>query len=110
MLKRSTALLPLLVLAAASPVLSQAPQSRTVGTIVVAHGGDSVWNAGVLDAARAAGKDVIVVPVLVSKGSISRDKIPSDLAGLPIVYSGEPLLPHTEISRWIESRLRGSTR
>lgn len=56
----------------------------------------------------ATGKDVIVVPVLVSKGSISRDKIPSDLVGLPIVYSGEPLLPHPEIARWIESRVSSS--
>ncbi|HEU4996860.1 MAG TPA: CbiX/SirB N-terminal domain-containing protein [Gemmatimonadaceae bacterium] len=56
----------------------------------------------------ATGKDVIVVPVLVSKGAISRDKIPSDLAGLPIVYSGEPLLPHPEIARWIESRVSAS--
>lgn len=50
------------------------------------------------------GKDVLVVPVLVSKGSINRDKLPADLAGLPIVYSGEALLPHAEIARWIESR------
>jgi sirohydrochlorin ferrochelatase len=52
------------------------------------------------------GKDVLVVPVLVSKGSINRDKLPADLAGMPIVYTGEPLLPHAEIARWIESRSR----
>jgi len=52
------------------------------------------------------GKDVLVVPVLVSKGSINRDKLPADLAGLRIVYSGEPLLPHPEIARWIEARAR----
>jgi len=47
---------------------------------------------------------VIVVPLLVSKGSINRSKLPQDLAGLPIVYSGEALLPHPEMVRWIELR------
>jgi sirohydrochlorin cobaltochelatase len=60
------------------------------------------------------GKEVLVVPVLISKGAVSRDKLPRDLAGLPIVYSGEPLLPHAEIVRWIEDsarrRPRASTR
>lgn len=51
-----------------------------------------------------SGQDVIVVPVLVSKGSVSRDKLPRDLAGMPMIYSGEPLLPHPEIVRWIERR------
>lgn len=51
-------------------------------------------------------KEVVVVPVLVSRGAISRDKLPNDLRGLPIVYSGEPLLPHPEMSRWIEDRVR----
>jgi sirohydrochlorin cobaltochelatase len=49
------------------------------------------------------GQDVVVVPVLISKGSVSRDKLPRDLAGMPIVYSGEPLLPHAEMVRWIEA-------
>ena len=53
------------------------------------------------------GQPVLVVPVLISKGAISRDKLPNDLKGLPIVYSGEPLLPHPEMERWIESRVRG---
>jgi sirohydrochlorin ferrochelatase len=52
------------------------------------------------------GREVIVVPVLVSKGAVSRDKIPSDLAGMPIIYSGEPLLPHAAMSRWVEARVR----
>ena len=52
------------------------------------------------------GERVVVVPVLVSKGAINRDKLPNDLRGLPIVYSGEPLLPHPQISRWIEDRAR----
>lgn len=53
------------------------------------------------------GKDVLVVPVLVSKGAISRDKIPRDLERLPMVYSGEPLLPHYEMARWIEQSVVG---
>jgi sirohydrochlorin cobaltochelatase len=51
------------------------------------------------------GKNVVVVPVLVSKGVINRDKLPNDLRGLPIVYSGEPLLPHRAMVQWIEERV-----
>jgi len=54
---------------------------------------------------RVTSHDVIVVPVLVSKGAVSRDKIPKDLAGLPVVYAGEPLLPHPAMARWIEERI-----
>jgi sirohydrochlorin ferrochelatase len=50
------------------------------------------------------GKEVLVVPVLVSKGAVSRSKLPSDLARLPMIYTGEPLLPHPEMVRWIEDR------
>ncbi len=53
------------------------------------------------------GRDVIVVPVLVSTGTVSRDKLPRDLAGLPVVYSGEALLPHPGMARWIEARVSG---
>lgn len=52
------------------------------------------------------GRDVIVVPVLVSKGSVSRDKLPADIRGTPSHYAPEPLLPHPAISRWIETRVR----
>lgn len=55
-------------------------------------------------------KPVVVVPVLVSNGSINRSKLPQDLAGLPIVYSGDALLPHPEMVRWIEARAVGSRR
>lgn len=58
----------------------------------------------------ATGLDVIVVPVLVSKGAVSRDKIPADIKGTPSVYAGEPLLPHPAMSRWIESRVTEATR
>ena len=51
-------------------------------------------------------REVIVVPMLVSKGAVSRDRIPADLAGLPVIYGGEPLLPHASMSRWVEARVR----
>lgn len=54
---------------------------------------------------QLTGKDVLVVPVLVSKGSINRDKLPRDLEGMPMIYSGEPLLPHPAMARWIEARV-----
>jgi sirohydrochlorin ferrochelatase len=49
--------------------------------------------------------DVAVVPILVSSGDISRRKLPADLAGLPITYSGAPLLPSPELVRWVERRV-----
>lgn len=52
------------------------------------------------------GQPVLVVPVLVSKGSVSRDKVPSDIRGTRSVYAGEPLLPHEGIARWVEARVR----
>ena len=58
----------------------------------------------------ATGQDVLVVPVLVSKGMVSRDKLPRDLAGMPMIYSYETLLPHPAMVRWIEARATGSLR
>lgn len=57
----------------------------------------------------ATGEEVIVVPVLVSAGSVSRDKVPNDIRGTPSRYAGEPLLPHPAMTRWIESRVREAT-
>lgn len=50
---------------------------------------------------QATGKPVVVVPVLISRGAVSRDKLPADLAGLDIVYAGDPLLPHPAMDRWV---------
>lgn len=58
----------------------------------------------------ATGKNVIVVPVLVSKGSVSRDKVPNDIRDTQSVYAGEPLLPHPAMARWIEARVRQAAR
>jgi len=52
------------------------------------------------------GQEVVVVPILVSKGYVSVRKLPQDLAGLPVAYDGEGLLPHHAISRWVERRVR----
>jgi len=47
---------------------------------------------------------VTVVPILVSKGGISRSRIMKDLEGLPVRYSDVPLMPHQAIAEWIERR------
>jgi sirohydrochlorin cobaltochelatase len=56
----------------------------------------------------ATRQSVAVVPVLISKGSLSQEKLPNDLRGTPIVYDGEALLPHAGLARWIEARVRES--
>ncbi len=54
------------------------------------------------------GQPVVVVPVLIASGSVSREKFPADLDGLPVVYEGEALLPHPAMARLIESRVRSA--
>lgn len=54
---------------------------------------------------QATGKPVVVVPVLISRGMVT-EKLRRDLEGLPVVYAGEPLLPHPGLARWIEARVR----
>jgi len=51
---------------------------------------------------------VVVVPILVASGRVSTGKLPKDLEGLPIVYTSEGLLPHVEMARWVESRVRAA--
>ena len=51
------------------------------------------------------GRPVVVVPVLISKGYVS-ERLRRDLAGLDIAYDAEGLLPHPELARWIERRVR----
>ena len=50
-------------------------------------------------------RPVVVVPLLVARGRLSNEKLPADLAGLPIVYTGEALLAHPGVARWIESQV-----
>jgi sirohydrochlorin ferrochelatase len=52
------------------------------------------------------GQPVIVVPVLVSRGRVSRETFLKDLQGLPVVYTGDPILPHSALTSWIEQRVR----
>jgi len=56
--------------------------------------------------ARVTGKPVVVVPVLLSHSSTGDTKFRHDLAGLPIVYSGDPILPSPDVARWVEHRVR----
>lgn len=55
---------------------------------------------------RLTGQPVVVVPVAISKGQLTREKLPRDMAGLPIVYDGAALLPHAGMARWVEARVR----
>ena len=59
--------------------------------------------------AALTGRKVVVVPILISRGALSNQKIPADLAGLPIAYDGQALLPHPGLARWIEARVREAT-
>jgi sirohydrochlorin ferrochelatase len=58
---------------------------------------------------QLTGRRVVVVPVLVAPGRVSRETLPRDLAGLAIAYSGEALLPHPGMARWVEARVRDAT-
>ena len=55
---------------------------------------------------QITGDSVVVVPGLISRGRISRETFMKDLAGLPVMYSGDPLLPHPALSQWLEIRVR----
>jgi sirohydrochlorin cobaltochelatase len=55
---------------------------------------------------QLTGRDVVVVPVLISTGKVSTEKLPRDLEGLPMTYTSEGLLPHPGMARWVESRVR----
>ncbi len=52
--------------------------------------------------AQAAGDSVVVLPALISSGSIDREKLPQDLEGLPIRYRRSSLTPLPPLARWIE--------
>lgn len=53
-----------------------------------------------------SGKDVVVVPILIADGYVSRVKLPKDLAGLPVAYRPSGLLPHAAMAEWVEARVR----
>lgn len=58
----------------------------------------------------ATGREVVVVPILVSNGWVGTVKFPKDLEGLPVIYRGDGLLPHPAMARWIERRVREASR
>lgn len=47
------------------------------------------------------GCEVIIAPLFLSAGYFTKTAIPSRLSGLQYIYSGEALLPHHLLSRWI---------
>jgi len=57
---------------------------------------------------QLTGQEVVVVPVLISTGRVSTEKLPKDLEGLPMTYTSEGLLPHSGMARWVESRVRAA--
>lgn len=57
----------------------------------------------------ATNQDVIVVPILMSSGDVSNRKLPADLAGMPVVYAGTPILPHAAMTGYVERRVLEAT-
>jgi sirohydrochlorin ferrochelatase len=55
--------------------------------------------------AQLTGDTVVVVPILVSKGGISRSRIMKDLEGLPVRYADTSILPHPAIASWVARRV-----
>ncbi|MEX2281685.1 MAG: CbiX/SirB N-terminal domain-containing protein [Gemmatimonadota bacterium] len=55
---------------------------------------------------QATGKPVVVVPVVISRGALTTQRLPADLNGLPIMYTPEGLLPDLGLARWVESRVQ----
>ena len=56
--------------------------------------------------AAMARDSVTVVPILLAPGKLTKVGLPRDLANLPVRYTGEPLLPHPALGRWIARRVR----
>ncbi len=47
---------------------------------------------------------VIVIPHLLSSGGVEGEIVDA-LKGLTYFYTGKPLLPHTNITRWLETQV-----
>jgi sirohydrochlorin ferrochelatase len=54
---------------------------------------------------KERGYEVIVAPLFLSKGYFTGTVIPTRLEGLEYRYSGEALLPHSKLSRWIYQQI-----
>jgi sirohydrochlorin ferrochelatase len=46
---------------------------------------------------------VILLPLFLSEGYFTNKKVPGRLEGLSYLYDGKAYLPHSNVSRWIES-------
>lgn len=51
---------------------------------------------------QITGAPVVVVPALVATGAVSQVTLKKDLEGLPVVYSGDAVLPNLGMARWVE--------
>lgn len=59
---------------------------------------------------RSVKSSVIVVPVLMAQGEISKRKVPEILRDLECRYTGETLLPHLAVARWAKDAIREGLR
>jgi serine/threonine protein kinase len=57
--------------------------------------------------AEMTGQPVAVVPILISRGGISRSRVMQDLQGLPVRYADTGILPHRAIAEWVARRVSG---
>ncbi len=53
----------------------------------------------------ATGAEVLVLPVAIAPGRFTDRTLRADLAGLPVRYDAQPILPHPEVARWVERRV-----
>ncbi|MEK5489313.1 CbiX/SirB N-terminal domain-containing protein [Paenibacillus sp. FSL R7-0297] len=54
------------------------------------------------------GHDVLVAPLFLSEGYFTKAVIPQRLEGLSYAYSGQTLLPHPLLPRWIERQVEAA--
>lgn len=54
---------------------------------------------------EARGLDVLVAPLFLSAGYFTKNAIPSRLEGLTYRYSGDALLPHPLLARWMSGQI-----
>lgn len=57
-------------------------------------------------ALQAGGSRILVAPLFLSEGYFTRKVIPSRLEGYTYTYSGQALLPHRNITRWLDRQVR----
>ena len=93
--------------------LAEAPSEQALH--IIGHGPNSAEDHAeslrnlrpVADSIAAlTGRDVVVVPLLISRSYLSTERRPADLEGLAIAHDGDGLLPHPELAAWISRRVR----